>query len=87
MRSARGSIRICCNEPKAIMPSTNSTPSLLNAMLSGPRLSFVDEVTTLAREMWDFSVPEGYEDETGFHFARTISRPPMEGQNWLGEHI
>lgn len=71
------------------MPSTNSTPSLVNSLLSGPRLSFVDEVTILAREMWDFSVPEGYEDETGFHFAsaRTISHPPMEGQNWLGEHI
>jgi hypothetical protein len=71
------------------MPSTNSHPSLLNALLSGPRRSFVDEVTAMVRELGDFSVPDGYEDETGFHFgpAKHGSRPPLESQNCLGEHI
>jgi hypothetical protein len=69
------------------MPSTNSKPSPFNALLSSPRLSFVDELTTLARELCDFSVPEGYEDETGFHFApvRTASRLSIEDQNRPGE--
>ena len=71
------------------MPSANSSPSVLNALFSSPHLSFMDEVTRLCRELGDFSIPEGYEDDTGFHYVpvHSVSHSVREGLNSQGEHI
>lgn len=62
---------------------------MLSALLNSPPLSFMDEVTRLCRELGDFSIPEGYQDESGFHYVsvHTLSRAPMEEPISLGEHI
>lgn len=62
----------------------------LSALLAGPNFSLVDNAAKMLARLWDFSVPEGYEDETGFHLTpvpSSTSRPPVEAPVWLGESI
>jgi len=71
------------------MARSNSSPNVFSPVLNRPDFALVEEIVGAFRGLFDFSVPDGYEDETGFHFAmsHTTSRPPMDSQNWLGEHI
>ena len=61
----------------------------LSSLLSGPHFSLADKAAALLAGLFDFSVSEGYEDDTGFHFVpvRVDSRPPLDGPVWLGEDI
>jgi hypothetical protein len=62
----------------------------LSALLTGPHFSLLDWVAKALSDLWHLSVPEGYQDETGFHpvpVRSTASRPPVEAPVWLGEYI
>lgn len=63
---------------------------MLIALLNGPRFSFMNETISALNGFCDFSVPDGYEDETGFHFGSErsdASCPPMLETTSFGEHI
>jgi hypothetical protein len=67
-----------------------STKTKLSAMLNVPNFSLVDRAADLLAGLFNFSVPEAYEDETGFHYVMDRSglpRPPADGPVWLGEYI
>jgi len=68
------------------MPSSNSSPNLLNAQFSVSHSSLLDEIAALVRSLSDTWAPEGYEDETGFHFGSRVYSS-VEESAWLGEHI
>jgi hypothetical protein len=62
----------------------------LSALLVGPHFSLLDPVARLLTRQWYHWVPEGYEDETGFHLTSersSASRPPVETPVWLAEYI
>ncbi|HEY8995920.1 MAG TPA: hypothetical protein VIM71_14740 [Lacunisphaera sp.] len=68
------------------MPSSNTSPQLLSAQFSVSRASLLDEIAALVRLLTDTWAPEGYEDETGFHFGSDVCSS-VEEPDWLGEHI
>lgn len=62
----------------------------LSALLSGPGFSLADKAADFLAGLFDFTVPEGYEDEAGFHpvpARADASHPPGEAPVWLGEYI
>jgi hypothetical protein len=62
----------------------------LSALLGASNFTLTGQARELLARLFDFSIPEGYEDETGFHYApvrANRSRPPMVGPIWLGEDI
>ena len=61
----------------------------LSALLSGPHYTLLDKAADLLSGLFDFTVPEGYEDESGFHLTpvRAESRVHRDDPVWLGEYI
>jgi hypothetical protein len=62
----------------------------LSALLSGPHFSLADKAAHFLARTFGFTVPEGYQDDTGFHSTMErsrASRPPMDSPVWLGEDI
>jgi hypothetical protein len=51
------------------MPTNPPNPNVLGALLGRSRSSLFEEVLGTLTGISESSAPEGYEDETGFHFS------------------
>jgi len=87
-------IRYLYVQPKQAMANPSlvhySGHNKLSALLAGPDFSLMGKAADFLAGLIELTVPEGYEDEAGFHYlpARSgRSRPPMDGPVWLGEYI
>jgi hypothetical protein len=63
---------------------------MLNALHNGRHFSFTNETFSLLNDFQDFWAPEGYEDDTGFHFGPERidgSRLSRAEATWSGDHI
>ncbi|HWA27023.1 MAG TPA: hypothetical protein VG734_15305 [Lacunisphaera sp.] len=63
----------------------------LSALLTGPNFSLGSKAAKVLAGLWDFSVAEGFEDETGFHYIpverKAEIRPASPDAAWQGEYI
>lgn len=72
------------------MARSNTNHAAFTPLLNLSSFPLVDETFGRLAGLFDFSVPEGYQDETGFHFSPGRSpgsqSSPVEYPG-LGEHI
>ena len=87
-------IRYLYGQPNQAMTNPSlvhySGHNKLSALLAGPDFSLMGKAADFLAGLIELTVPDGYEDEAGFHYlpARSGgSRPPMDGPVWLGEYI
>ena len=62
----------------------------LSALLIGPEFSLMGKAADFLAGLLEIKVPEGYEDEAGFHYCAVRSdhsRLSKDGPVWLGEYI
>lgn len=70
-------------------PLRHPSSKTLSGLFTGLRTSFLDESVDLLDGMFELSVPDGYEDEAGFHLVTTqtngnrhaVAEPVCLGEN------